>query len=177
MFRVFNLCLSIPQLANLLEFLFCRHPTQQHFVDAVDALHTIAIAEHVTIIEHVVSREDAEQQQDKKDDGHVLVGLRLLHHLTIAGYGLIGRQLTEELRIHLIIILVEIPLMKGQCSHSRLVAHALDDIVVHGQAVSIPLQLGGQLSMVGIVYHQGCTLRTKRVIKVVETLAATVGIE
>ena len=131
-FRVFNLCLSIPQLANLLEFLFCRHPTQQHFVDAVDALHTIAIAEHVAIIEHIISREDAEQQEDKKDDSHVLVGLRLLHHLTIAGNGLIGRQLTEELRIHLIIILVEIPLVKGQRSHSRLVAHALDDIVVHG---------------------------------------------
>lgn len=37
----------------------------------------------MTVIDEVISREDTEEQQDEDGNGHILIGLRLLHHTAV----------------------------------------------------------------------------------------------
>ena len=60
----------------------------------------------MTVIKHVIGWYYQHQYQNEKDDGYAFVRLRLLHHATIVGKRVVGRQFLEELGIYLIIIMV-----------------------------------------------------------------------
>ena len=102
---------------------------------------TETLVETMPVIEHIVGGHDEHQQDQQQDDGNALVLLRLLHGATIVGQRGIGTQFLEELRVYLVIICIERPLVERQGCHCTLVADVEDDLVVGVNAIVQPLNL------------------------------------
>ena len=117
-----------------------------------------------------------EEEQHQKDDGHLLVGLRLLHLAAVVIERAVGRHFLEQLGVDAVVILIDLPLVQRQGCHGALVAHAEQDVVVDGEAVAQPHNLGRQQRRIAQLEQGVATCRMQRAEVGVQVVAAGVGI-
>ena len=138
---------------GVFKFYAVQFIVSQFEIIELHALTTMAFVQAVTVVEHVVGRHDEQQDDNEQDDGDALVGLRLLHNATIVRQRIISRKFLEQLRIHLIIICIELPLVEGKRRNGTLVANVEDDLVIDVDTVVKPLYLSRQGRGVAIGQH------------------------
>ena len=139
------------------------------------ALTMETLVESVTIVEHVISRYNEHQQYQQEDNGNALISLRSLQGATIVCQSVIGTHLLEELRIYLIIISIELPLVERQSSHCTLVADVEHYLVIGGQRVVIPLDFSRHHGLRAQRGHEQTSGRTLLQVMGIQIMATGIG--
>ena len=130
----------------------------------------------MTIIHHVINREDWKQEKHKKGNSHILIRLRLHHHSTVFAQWVIGITLLKEVGINRVIVFINLPFVQCQCCHSTLITYVEDDTIVHRQAIMIPLNLCRNDRKASKLLHQLLSFRTKLEIMEIQIVTTCVCI-
>ena len=102
--------------------------------------HGKPVAQHVAVINQIISQRQLQQQQDEQHHGHGLRVLALLHRVHIITERIIGTYLAEQLGINLVVALVERPLVQRQGSHGTLVSQVENDVIIGRQPRANPIE-------------------------------------
>ena len=95
-------------LVQHLQFRLVVLLAQQHGVNLFNLLQTETIMDEMTVIEEIVGHENEQEEEDEQDHGNRLVRLRPLHDADIRFEAVVSRLLLIQLRIYLIIILIQL---------------------------------------------------------------------
>ena len=128
-------------LVQSFQFLLIVLLAQQHGVDLLHLFQAETVMDQMTVIEEIVGHEDEEEEDDEKHHGNRLVRLRTLHHADIRLQTIICRLLLIQLRIDLIVILIQLPVVQGQGRHRNLIAQEHNHVVVGIQMTMEPVDL------------------------------------
>ena len=133
------------------------------------------LVETVAIVQQVICGHYGYEQQNKQDDGDGLVGLRLLHGGAVFAQSIVGRHLLEQLRVDLVVVAIELPLMERQSGHSTLVTNIENNVVVGLQAIVEPFNLWWHQREVSQLAHQVFSIGFLLKIVLIKIVAAQVG--
>ena len=97
-----------------------------------------ATAMIVSVFSFSVFADEVDEEQNEQNNGHLFVGLRLLHLAAVVIECGIGRQFLEQLCIDAVVVVVELPLVQSQRCYGVLVADSKQDVIVKLQAVVQP---------------------------------------
>ena len=87
-----NLLHDLPELRRktvggywhyLLQLIVGGTVAEQYIIYLTHLVNAVLVVDTMTVIDEVISREDTEEQQDEDGNGHILIGLRLLHHTAV----------------------------------------------------------------------------------------------
>ena len=98
--------------------------------------------DEMTVIEEIVGHENEQEEEDEQDHGNRLVRLRPLHNADIRFKSVISRLLLIQLRIYLIVILIQLPVVQRQSSHGNLIAKEDNHVVIGREMTVEPIDLG-----------------------------------
>ena len=129
----------------------------------------------MAIVQQIICGHYGYEQQNKKNNSDGLVGLRLLHVGTIFAQRIVGRHLLEQLRVDLVVVAIELPLVERQSGHSTLVTNIENNVIVGLQAIVEPFNLRWHEREVSQLSHQVFSVGFLLKIVLVEIVATQVG--
>ena len=136
--------------------------------------HGKPVAQHVAVINKIISQRQLQQQQDEQHHGHGLGVLALLHGVHIIIERIIGTYLAEQLGINLVVALVERPLVQRQGSHGTLVSQVENHVIIGRQPRANPIEFCRH-SHLRMSHHEIFSVGILREIEGVEIMARRIG--